>query len=321
MKRFLRSLPFIVLFFGFFLVFPKQLTAKQLTANAVLMHLDFGDFSGDSDFGGGGGWDSGGSDWGDSDWGDSDSDWSSSGSSDVSYDGGGAGFLLISMLVLIIFIYFVVASTNRKFKGGSSSTPPVNNTPSVHRIDEYNNIDPNFNAEKFRDKVSNLYVQFQHAWQKKDLSPLRPYLTDTYYAQMDNQLNAYRCNHQTNIIDRIAVLKTDLISWKQEGGLDIMTVRLETRIVDYVIDDNTGTLVRGNKSAEKFMTYEWTLVRTTGVVTSRSSGTTGQTCPYCGAKVNINQSAVCDYCQSVLTTDSFDWAVSNIKAISQRTRY
>ena len=68
------------------------------------------------------------------------------------------------------------------------------------------------------------------------------------------------------------------------------------------------------------MTYEWTLVRTTGVNTSRSTGTTGQTCPYCGANVNINQSAVCEYCGSVLTTDTFDWAVSNIKALSQRTR-
>ena len=44
------------------------------------------------------------------------------------------------------------------------------------------------------------------------------------------------------------------------------------------------------------------------------------TCPYCGAHVDINHSAVCEYCNSVLTTDSFDWAVSNIKGIAQRSK-
>ena len=51
MKSFLRALPVIALIL-WLMIIPMSSRA-----------LDFGDFSGDSDFGGGGGWDSGGSDW------------------------------------------------------------------------------------------------------------------------------------------------------------------------------------------------------------------------------------------------------------------
>ena len=140
------------------------------------------------------------------------------------------------------------------------------------------------------------------------------------FAQMDRQLDAHRQRFETNCIDRISVLGVELLGWKQENGFDIMIAKLNTRIVDYVVDDRTGKVIRGSNTKEKFMTYEWTMARTTGVVTSRSTGTTSQTCPYCGAHVDINHSTVCEYCQSVLTTDTFDWVVTNIKALSQQTR-
>ena len=308
MKKSLRFISLLALIFTF-MIFPL----KPMYTEASPRRADFGDFSGDSDFGDSG-WDSDSSWDSDNSW-DSDSDWSSSGSSGSS---SGSSFEVVIFIIAIIVIIVLSNSSNKK-KSNIPMSPTVS-TQSLRRIEEYLQIDPSFNAEQFRDKVSNLYVQFQNAWQKKDLSPLRPYLTDTYYSQMDNQLGRYRNSGQTNIVDRIAVLKTELMGWKQESGYDEMIVRLDTRIVDYVIDDNTGNIVRGSKTDEKFMTYEWTLVRTTGVKTSRSTGTTGQTCPYCGASVNINQSAVCEYCGSVLTTDKFDWAVSNIKALAQRTR-
>lgn len=312
MKKCLRLLSLLVLIFTFVL-FP----VKPLYTEASPRRADFGDFSGDSDFGDSGGWDSGDS-W-DSGW-DSNDSWDSGGSYSSSGSGSSSSSEAFIILAVIAAIIIYSAFFSPKKRSNTPYSPQTLETPSLRRIEEYSQIDPSFNAEQFRDKVSNLYVQFQNAWQKKDLSPLRPYLTDTYYSQMDNQLERYRQSRQTNMVERIAVLKTELLGWKQESGLDEMVVKLETRIVDYVVDDATGNIVRGSKTAEKFMTYEWTLVRTTGVNTSRSTGTTGQTCPYCGANVNINQSAVCEYCGSVLTTDTFDWAVSNIKALSQRTR-
>lgn len=72
-------------------------------------------------------------------------------------------------------------------------------------MSEYFTIDPQFSESEFNEKLSNLYVQFQNAWQAKDLDPLRPYLSDAYFATVDRQLDNYRKASQTNRIERIAV--------------------------------------------------------------------------------------------------------------------
>ena len=299
MKKLFRIIPVIVLILGLIIV-PMKVRA-----------LDFGDFSGDSDYGGG--WDSGGDSWDSGGW-DSDSDYSGSGSS--------SGGLFDIALVVIILILVLTIGGKQSSKKGSSHGPQQLNydiRTSLRPINQYMQVDPSFSPSEFKEKLSNLYVRFQNQWQAMDLTPLRPYMTDAFFSQMDRQLDNYRRSFQTNCVERIAVLSTELLGWKQESGFDVMVARLNTRIVDYVRDDRTGAIVRGSNIKEKFMTYEWTLVRTTGVTTSRSTGTTSQTCPYCGANVDINHSAVCEYCGSVLHTDSFDWAVSNIKGISQKT--
>ena len=167
--------------------------------------------------------------------------------------------------------------------------------------------------------LADIYVKFQKAWQAKDLSPIRKYMTEGYYSQMDMQVDKYRKKGQTNHVDDIKVLNVELLGWKQEGSTNIITARITARITDYVTDDTTGSIVRGSNAKEKILTYEWTLARTSDVTASRSAGTTEQTCPHCGAVLTLNQSGVCDYCGAVVISGSFDWAVRNIKGISQKT--
>ena len=287
-------------------------------AVSLLAHADFGDYGGDSDFGGGG-FDSGGYDY---DSGDSDSGggYYYYGGTGGDSDSGGSsilgGIILFAIIILVIYM-------SRRKKGGSNAPvmPGAQATdPSTLRsMNEYLSVDPQFSEAAFREKLGNMYVQFQNAWQDKDLTPLRPYLTDAFYNKCDRQLDAYRQNRQTNRIDRPSVLGVELVGWKQEADTDVVVARLRTRIVDYVVDDATGNVVRGSNTAEKFMEYEWDLVRTSGRITTEGTGTTVQSCPHCGAPIDVNHTAVCEYCGSVLTTDTFDWAVREIKGLSQRT--
>ena len=85
-------------------------------------------------------------------------------------------------------------------------------------------------------------------------------------------------------------------------------------------DDYTSEIVQGSQTAEKFMEYEWIITRKSGVVTtSETGGTRTVNCPHCGAPVDINKSAKCEYCDSILTVDSVDWVINTIKGISQHT--
>ena len=43
-------------------------------------------------------------------------------------------------------------------------------------------------------------------------------------------------------------------------------------------------------------------------------------CPNCGAPLDVNHSAKCEYCGQVITVDDYDWVISQIKGISQVTK-
>ena len=125
-------------------------------------------------------------------------------------------------------------------------------------------------------------------------------MTDALYSQFDRQLDELRRSGQTNYVERIAVLGSRIVEYRQDQVNDILTVELRTRIVDYTLEDATGALVSGSKTAEKFMTYEWTLIRSKDMVTPAADEVREIHCPNCGAPVAINKSAQCEYCGQVL---------------------
>lgn len=81
-----------------------------------------------------------------------------------------------------------------------------------------------------------------------------------------------------------------------------------------------GALVSGSRTAEKFMTYEWTLIRSKDMVTPRRTRCARSTARTAGAPVAINKSAQCEYCGQVLETSTYDWVLSAVRGISQQTR-
>ena len=234
---------------------------------------------------------------------------------DDSDDCGGVAFVFV-----VIVIFFIIISMRKK----KNQNPVIINTNEPVRVlkpmAEYLELDPQFDEEKIKDLISNLYVQMQDTWHAKDISSLRPYMTDKFYNQMERQLDELRKSHRTDYTERIAVLSTDLRGWRQANGRDYITVGLNSRIVSYVLDDLTGELISGDKKREKFMEYEIELTRKSGEITKpEEEGVKADRCPHCGAPIKLNASAKCEYCGSVLTAVNTDWAISAMRGISQRT--
>ena len=226
----------------------------------------------------------------------------------------GVGFVLLVAFVFWIFIRI----TSKKSKHVLINTnAPVRN---LRPMNEYLELDPEFDEEKIKTLMSNLYVQMQDTWHAKDISSLRPYMTDEFFNQMDRQLDAFRKTGRTDYTERIAVLNVGLKGWRQSAGMDYITVGLTSRIVSYVLEDRTGKLLSGDMNREKFMEYEIELSRKSGVITNPESDSTKTvTCPHCGAPLKLNASAKCEYCGSVITTVNSDWAICGMRGISQRT--
>ena len=299
------------------------LLAFSVVMEPVRTRADFGNFAGDSDYGGGGTSGGGG--------------------------GGGDGFiedlqseaiawaiaiaivvLLIVWFILYTFIIEPIINFIRKKKPEEKTRSVPEQRQKLRPIGEYKTLDPGFKEAALRERLSNLYLQLQDAWHELDLESLRPYLTDGFYNQSERQLAEKRRSHIIPFTERIAVLEVKLSGFYQEEGLDHIVARLKTRIIAYEIFDpgESGNgknakprVISGSKTQEKFMEYEWDLCRKTGVQTEGLDGNAVKTVtsPKCGAPLNINQTAQCPYCGSVVTVENEDWALNNIKGISQRT--
>ena len=294
---------------------------------------DLGGFSGGSDYGG-----SGGSDWGggSSSW-DSGSDWSSGssgwdddgngffffpvGSSSDSGDGGGFGNLLFYVVLILILIMIFSRKAQHQPAPNAGTAAGAQQTPGskLMPMSEYAKLDPNFSESDLREKLSNVYVQMQNGCTARNIESLRPYFTDALYQQFDRQIKSLIASRRINRVDRIAVLDVTLRGFFQEGGDDHLVALLKTRITDYIVDEDTGKLVSGSDTAEKFMTYEWDLSRATGTVTEAAGAVTARHCPNCGAPLSVNESAKCPYCDTVLTFKDHDWTIYAVKGIAQKT--
>lgn len=281
---------------------------------------DAGNFSGDSDWGG--------SDWGSSDW--DSSDWSSSsdwGSSDSDWGstavaGASLGCLDDLFLPIVIVVIILLVISRSKKQGATKKAAQAyrpSQEPAGLPLSVLKEKDPAFNEPALLERIGNLYVQMQDAWQSKNWEPMRAFMTDALFNQMARQLDELKQQGLTNYVDRIAVLDSFISRYYQEDDNDVLVIRLSTRICDYTVKDETGEVVRGSKTRELFMTYDWKLIRQKDRKTLQQGDMTTVNCPNCGAPLSINQSGQCEYCGSVITLSDHDWALSAIKGISQRS--
>lgn len=308
-----------------FRIISIAMCAVLLTFAVSALASDFGGFSGDSDYS----FDSGSS-WS-SDW-DSDyeSDYGGGGffpifigggtsdgySSEMSCSGGDMLMVLIFVLIVLLVIWYI----NKNRQVPVTTTVQRTDDSALMPMDSYvANLDPQFSVVDMQKKLANLYVQMQDGWSAKDISSLRPYLTDELYEQSDRQLDDLRKARQTPHVERVSVLGSNLRGFFQKDGMDHIIAEMSTRINTYVTDDNTGAIVRGDQNTEKFMTYEWDLVRPTGTLTGSEPPMQAINCPNCGAPVSINKTAKCPYCDTVITVKANDWVLASIKGLSQRS--
>lgn len=271
---------------------------------------------------------SSGSDWGGSSW---DSDWSSSSwdddygsSSGIFIFGGGFGSIIFWIIVIVI----VIASKNAK-KGSNNNRNAqfynrqmANNAVNMQALEATqtqieNKIqanDPAFNKEEFVAWSKNLFVKLQQAWTARDWSIIRTFETENLFEQHKNQLQGYINNNQINVMDRICVNYAHLYNYRVEGDKEILTVRLNSRMEDYIIDATTKQVIKGQKGLDKVNTYLLTFIRKNGVKTKSGTIEVNTTnCPNCGAPTQITSSGKCDYCGSVITTGEYNWVLSNLQ--------
>lgn len=273
---------------------------------------DMGDYN---DYGGGTG---GSDDWGTDDWGTDD--WDSGGS----YGGGGfyfsGGTGVVPFIIFAVIIFAVVMSRKKR---GAVSTGGVQvqvDDNAAIIVDAISQKDPRFSKDVFIQQSRETFITLQKAWMNKDLEKMRSLETDELYRVHEQQVKEYISLKRTNILERININEAYLSKYERDSEFEYLTVYMNVRMVDYITDDNTGSVIRGVKDKDCFMRYLVTFVRDAGAISAGAAeGSEEEKCPRCSAPINLNGKGKCEYCGYVISGNINDWLTSAVVAIKPGT--
>lgn len=269
---------------------------------------------------------------GGSSWDSSDSfglSWSVSDSS-----GGDSGSYTDKGVLFFIFILLAISSLNNAFnnllrsgssKGASSSAQRIVLTPPNHTeviAKEIQKIDPLFNAIEFLAWSKQVFISLQMAWANFEWDKVRMLETNELYHQHLLQLQEYKNKGWRNVLERINVNNAHLFAYEQDEQNEYLTVYLNTRMVDYILDESKNIIVKGNANTDCYLQYFYTFVRRKGVKSlNNASAQNIFACPKCGAPAKADGNGVCEYCGFAVMTGEFGWVLADISGLKPSEDY
>jgi predicted lipid-binding transport protein (Tim44 family) len=171
--------------------------------------------------------------------------------------------------------------------------------------------DPTFDPEAFRGRAQQAFLALQQAWQDRDLTASRPFMSPGLYLGWSSQVQQLIELHKKNVLDGLRIDGLDVVKVVHGQTFDNVTVRMAATCADYEVDERNGRMIFGSKSPSQFVEY-WTFQRSVGAQTTGRS-ILDKVCPNCGAPLEINQVGECRYCKAAVTSGRFDWVLSRIE--------
>jgi hypothetical protein len=242
------------------------------------------------------------------------------GSSSGGGGGDGLGGLILYILFLIPFPYNIIVIAiliavayyaNKKAKQQSI----LNKLPTgeaITNIKGYNDFiakNPGFNEAGFKDKVKTAFIQIQEAWQNKDMSKVRKYISDGMYQRLNVQFKMMDKLSQKNTIDKLDVKNIYIDRIDTDGLFDVVHVAIHASIVDKFISEKYSELNSGG--SEEFVEY-WSFMKKRGV--TEKNLFSSDNCPSCGAALPAvpGEVAKCEFCGTLTNSGEYDWVLAEI---------
>ncbi|MDO4283077.1 MAG: Tim44 domain-containing protein [Clostridia bacterium] len=171
---------------------------------------------------------------------------------------------------------------------------------------------PEFEKNEFFNEAFAIYKDTQNAWMNFELEKVRSVLTDELYNMYSTQLDTLKVKGQQNIMKDFKLTNARVIGFNVVNNTAEIVTSMTIEFYDYIIDSASHNVLRGNKNSKVCVEYEMTFIKS---MTRKESMIE---CPNCGAKVDVNSSNVCSYCNSAIVEDSAKWVLAKKRNIAQR---
>jgi tellurite resistance protein len=184
--------------------------------------------------------------------------------------------------------------------------------------------DPQFELQPLLDKTRRLFLSLQDAWFKRDLSSVRPFLSDATFQRFTVQLQLLSAQGVRDAITDIEVLDVRLIGLDQSQWFDTVHLRVKARMRDTDVPASTSdaqAVAAAKRAPLEAFTEVWSFVRKPGAQTRLGEDLFQGKCPHCGAPFKEGASNQCSYCDAIVNSGNYDWTLSEITQGIEHVRH
>lgn len=171
--------------------------------------------------------------------------------------------------------------------------------------------DPAFELLPFLDRVKGQWLALQEAWFRRDLGPVRRYVSDATWQRLLTQLELQRLDGVRDAVAQLEAFDLSLVGLEQSRGFDTLRVAIKARGRDTEVSaeasDDLAREVALQAPQETFLEV-WSFVRRPEARTRTDSAA----CPSCGAPWEGGATNVCGHCKAVVNSGAFDWTLAEI---------
>ncbi len=139
-------------------------------------------------------------------------------------------------------------------------------------------------------KVKNIYIMLLHAISKENISIVEHCLDDKLSAEFKTMVQNNIKNNVRQVYRQLNISNVNIL----EENDKYLTIEATTRYIGYLVDRKTDKYVSGDNKNRTSQTV---------ILKFRKNTTDSKilfSCPNCGAGLNINESALCPYCNRAI---------------------
>jgi predicted lipid-binding transport protein (Tim44 family) len=195
----------------------------------------------------------------------------------LGHGAGGIGLLDVLLIGLAIFMLVRMFARRRQaqepayasaYGDGGASTAPMEMPAGISELERgvghIRQLDAAFEPRTVEALAREGFSRVQAALTARDLSPVADRLTARMFTDLQAQVDRLRTARQTDRVEQVDVRRAEVTEAWQEGGQDFTTVYLAGSLVDYTVDDPSGAVIEGSKTAVQEFEEFWTFTRPAG---------------------------------------------------------
>ena len=156
------------------------------------------------------------------------------------------------------------------------------------------------NDNELISKFSNIYIMLLYSIMTNDINRVKHFLSNELYSKYKSIVENHIKNKETQMYDELNVYKINIESIEVIDNKEIVVVKLISRYMDYIMDNETKKIKSGVNTHRIEKTNILTFERRVGEVNKKVI----HTCPNCGANLDVNYNGICSYCNQSINLNN-----------------